>query len=318
MSQNPIERYIWLIDTLRQRGRLTRRQLSELWKLSPHCRNGEEFCRRTLYNYKNSIASLFDLDIEYDKTTYEYYINESRSKGLKFTDWLLNSAAVNEALSASADISDHILLEDVPSAHNLPVILRTLKTSTRLKFDYHNYSRSRPTRNVVLEPYLLRIFKQRWYVIGLNTTDNRLKTYALDRMSHVTDTGEPFVMPDDFNPATYFEYSFGIVVNNTAPRDIVLRVDHHHAKYLADLPLHPSQQQTVHDHYSLFRYKMQVTDDLVQELLSHGSHIVVEEPRELRTRLHEELKKSVEAYEKPPVFKSITSKKTLKVTDVDL
>lgn len=298
MAQTPVERYIWLIDTLRQRGRLTRREINELWRKS-RFGNGEDMCRRTLYNYKNNIAELFDIEIEYDPTTFEYYIIESKSNNTKLTDWLLNSSAVSEALAASRDISDRILLEDVPSAReHLPVILQTLKSRTRIKFDYHNYTRSRPTVGIVFEPYLARIFKQRWYVLGKNLSDKKFKTYALDRMSNVTDTGIEFEMPETFDPQTYFSNSFGIVVNDSEPREIVLKTNHHNAKYLTALPLHSSQQQTVHDNYCLFRYRMQITDDLVQELLSQGSRITVEEPRELRLRMQDELKKSLEAYGK--------------------
>ena len=318
MSQNPIEKYIWLVDTLKQRGKLTRQQISELWSKSMFSKNGEGMCRRTFHNYKNAIESLFDIKIAYNPATFEYHIEEPDEKGRKLTDWLLNSAAVNSALVSSADISDRILLEDVPSARGpLPVVMNTLRASTRLKFDYHNYTRSRPTRGVVLEPYLARIFKQRWYVIGRNVSEDKIKTYALDRMSEVTDTAEMFDIPDWFCPGSYFEYSFGIVVNRSEPKEIVLRTDHHYAKYLEALPLHDSQQQSVHDTYCLFRYRMQVTDDLVQELLSHGSRLVVEEPRELRMRIKEELKRSLEEYEKTTIHSSLR-KTGLPVTDVEV
>lgn len=317
MAHTPVERYVWIVDTLRRRGRLTRRQLNDLWKQSVFCTSGEDLSRRTFYNYRNAILMLFDIEIEYDTVTREYYINESKDKGSNLTDWLLNSAAVNEALVASSQISDRILLEEVPSAVQLPVVFNALKTSTRLKFDYYNFTRSRPTADVMLEPYLARIFKQRWYVIGRNVKDNKLKTYALDRMQRVIDTGETFETPEGFTPDTYFQYSFGIVVNRSAPRDITLRTDHHYAKYLAALPLHPSQEQVIHDQYCIFKYKMQITDDLVQELLGHGSRIVVEEPRELRVRMIDELTKSIDAYQTPPVYKSILKKSdTLPVTDI--
>lgn len=318
MPNPQVEKYIWLIDTLRQRGRMTRRQLNEQWKKSKFS-NGNELCRRTLYNYKNAIAQLFDIEINFDSRTFEYHIDETSKNNGRFTDWLLNSSAVSDALAASRDISDRILLEDIPSARqHLPTVIQALRSSTRLRFDYNNYTRSRPTRGVLLEPYLARIFKQRWYVIGRNVSENRLKTYALDRMSDVTDTAENFVTPEDFDTQNYFKYSFGIVVNRSQPVDIVLRTDHHYAKYLAALPLHPSQQQSVHDFYCLFRYRMQVTEDLVQELLSHGSRIVVEQPRELRVRIREELKKNLDAYDNPPVFNSLVrSANVMPVTDIE-
>lgn len=319
MNRNLIERYIWLVDTLQQRGRMTRRAINDVWRLSRFSRDGEDMCRRTLYNYKNAIAQLFDIYIECDPVTFEYYIDKSRGSSSKFTEWLLNSSAVNDALARSGDISDRILLENVPSAReHLSTVFATLKSRTRLRFDYHNYSRSRPSRGVVIEPYLTRIFKQRWYVIGRNTADNRLKTYALDRMSNVNDTAQTFEMPEDFDAEEYFRYSFGIIVNESEPRDIVIRTDHRTAKFLAALPLHPSQQQTVHDNYCLFRYRMQITDDLVEQILSQGSRIVVEEPRELRVRIREELRRSLEAYDTNPIYSATTSSKyTLPVTDLD-
>ena len=319
MANNLIGRYIWLIDTLRQRGRLTRRELNELWKQSVHSRNGEALCRRTLYNYKNAVAELFDINIECDPASFEYYIADN-GKGSSFTDWLLNSSAVSDALSTSRDISDRIFLENVPSAReHLPVVFKTLKNHTRLKFDYHNYTRSRPSAGVVLEPYLARIFKQRWYVVGNNVRDKKIKTYALDRMSKVTDTGIQFTVPSHFEPEAYFRDSFGIVVNESSPTDIVIRTDHHNAKYLAALPLHPSQQQTVHDHYCLFRYHMQITDDLVQELLSQGSRLIVEQPKELRLRIQDELRKTLNAYEHQPTYSTLRmSGRTLPVTDLEV
>lgn len=319
MSRNPIERYIWLIDTLRQRGRLTRRQISDLWSRTPFSKNGEGICRRTLYNYKNAIASLFEIDIAYDPVTYEYYIKEPEKKESRFTDWLLNAASVSETLTTSRDLSDRILLEDVPSGRGrLPLVIAALRNSSRLVFDYHNYTRSRPTVDIEFEPYLLRIFRQRWYVVGRNIKEQRVKTYALDRMTDITDTGIPFAMPADFDPETYFRYSFGIVVINSRPRDITIRTDHHYAKYLDALPLHASQQKTVHDSYCLFRYKMLITDDLVQELLGLGSRIVVEEPKELRVKIREELRKTLAAYNDSMTFASVrTGSSQLPITDLD-
>lgn len=297
MSRLQFVRCIWLIDVLRRRGRVTRAELERLWQMSVHCTNGEPLSRRTLHNYKNSVAEMFDIHIECDPRTYEYYIVDDDYHNDTYTDWLLNSSAVNEVLAASHDISDRILLEDVPSAREfLPVVFNALKTHSRIKFDYHNYTRSRPTADIVFEPYLARIFKQRWYVVGRNVKENKLKTYALDRMTRVTDTSVVFEMPDDFDPQGYFEHSFGIVVDRSQPRDIVLRTDHHNAKYLQALPLHSSQQMSVNDRYCLFRYRMRITDDLVRELLSYGPRIVVEQPRELRVRMCDELRRALDGY----------------------
>lgn len=319
MSRDLLGRYIWIIDTIKRRGRITRRELNDRWCKSRFCQNDEPLCRRTFYNYKNAIAELFDIEIECDPSTFEYYIAESDIHNDSVTDWLLNSSAVSEALSSSREISDLILLENVPSAReHLALVFETLKSKTRLKFDYQNFTRSRPTTGVELEPYCARIFKQRWYVIGRNVKENKLKTYALDRVSNAVDTGVAFPPPTDFDVSDYFRYSFGIVVNDSEPVDVVLRTDHLNAKYLNALPLHPSQQQVVHDTYCLFRYRMQVTEDLVRELLSYGPRLIVEQPRKLRLRMQDEYRKALEAYSAPIRTKAARSTSKLPITDPEV
>lgn len=306
MSRDLLSRYIWMVDTIRRRGRITRAELAERWKESGPG-GGTDLCRRTFYNYRQTIRELFNITIEVDPATYEYYIAEEDPGNSGVTDWLLNSSAVNEALAGARDISDRILLDDVPSAReHLGTVIESIRSRRRLVFDYHNYSRSRPTRGVQYEPYFLRIFKQRWYVVGRSIADNRIKTYALDRMRSVTLGAEEFEIPANMTPAEYFRDSFGIVVTKTEPRRIAIRTSHRSANYLRDLPLHPSQQEVLHDGFSIFYYKMRITEDLVTELLSYGPRIVVLEPPELRAIMTSNLRDALAGYEATAVTGSAT------------
>ena len=75
MPSSLYARYVWLIDTIKRRGRITRGELDRLWRLSPHGA-GNALCRRTLYNYRAAIQEIFGIDIQCDPATYEYYIAE--------------------------------------------------------------------------------------------------------------------------------------------------------------------------------------------------------------------------------------------------
>lgn len=79
-------------------------------------------------------------------------------------------------------------------------------------------------------------------------------------------------------------------------RKVVLKADPRQAKYLAALPLHHSQIQIVGDRYSLFTLRLRITDDFVEELLSHGQGITVLEPPELRARIKAELSAALKNY----------------------
>lgn len=297
MAKDLYNRYVWMVETIRRRGRITRAELDSRWRASA-LGDGNPLCRRTLYNYRRAIAQLFNINIEVDPATYEYYIAESDGSNRRnVADWLLNSKAVADVLTNATEVSDRIFLEDIPSAReHLGTIITALQQSQSVRFDYHNYARSRPSRGVALEPYFLKLFKQRWYVVGRNVAENKIKTYALDRMRSLTLGASTFEMPATFDPAEYFRDAFGIIVTQGETKRIALRTDHRTAHYLRDLPLHASQEEVVHDGFSIFYYRMKISNDLIMELLSHGPRITVIEPPELRAIMVNEFKAALNNY----------------------
>jgi hypothetical protein len=299
MAKNLISKYIWIVDTIERYGSISRERLSELWMRSDFS-NGEPLPRRTFYNYREGIADTLGIDIEFNKSTYEYHIaNDGSESASKRQQWLLDSMSISGMVSSSVDLSSRIILENVPSAREfLPTVVDAMRQNQRLKFSYKRYRRVNKQYGIVLEPYFVKIFKQLWYVIGYNTADKMIKTYSLDRMSDVIILDEQFEMPQDFDAEAFFADCYGISTSRAEAKRISLKVEPTQAKYFRALPLHPSQQEEVHDNYSIFRYKMYNTYDLRERLLSHGSGVEVLEPRELKTQIIDEMKKALANYEK--------------------
>ncbi len=298
MPRDLFNRYIWLVDTIKRYGKITREELNARWKCSPYS-GGEALPRRTFYNYRQAIEDLFKINIECNPSTFEYYIEESDVHTESMTNWLLNSAAMSNVLSDSREISDRIFLEEVPSAREyLAVVMDGLKENRPINFTYHPYTRVNSTPDVIVEPYFLKIFRQRWYVTGRNVKENVIKTYALDRMSGVTVEQYTFQMPQDFDAETYFRDSFGIVFTQGEVKNVMIKTSARQAKYLRALPLHHSQQEMIHDAYSIFTYRLRITPDFVEELLSHGPQITVLAPPELRAMMVNSLQESLANYEK--------------------
>ena len=103
-------------------------------------------------------------------------------------------------------------------------------------------------------------------------------------------------MPEGFVPEDFFADCYGITINQAEPKRITIKAEPTQAKYLRALPLHPSQQEEIHDNYSIFHYMMRNTYDLRERLLSHGSSIEVIEPPELKAQIVEEMKKAISNY----------------------
>ena len=298
MARNLINRYVWLVDTISRYGRITLKDLNDAW-LRSEISEGKPLARRTFFHYRDGVEEMFDINIQCDKSTFEYYIDDAGGESsARLRSWLVDSVSMSDMLRSAQDISGRIILENVPSAReHLPVIIDAMKQKRRISFSYKSYTRSRPTDGIQLEPYFVKIFKQLWYVIGLNVKDGLIKTYALDRMSRLNLLQETFEMPEDVNPSEFFKDCFGIITNRNSAKRIVLRVEPTQAKYFRALPLHSSQQEEVHDNYSLFTYTMRITYDLKEELMSHGASIEVLEPKELKTLIRTELEQALKNYQ---------------------
>lgn len=300
MSRDLAKRYIWFADTIRRFGRISRARIDRCWAQT-EWGDGRGMPRRTFANYRAGAEQLLGIEIKCDPATYEYYIAEETGVSCgspSVSEWLMNSMAVSEVISNSRDIAGKIFVEDVPSARDhLAPVTDALRRQLPVRFDYHSYHRTTTARDIVLDPYFIKLFRQRWYVVGLNRREGRIKTYALDRISGLTLGTEPFETPADFDAAEYMSPCFGIVFGDGAvPKDVVLRTDALQAKYLRALPLHHSQTEYVHDTMSVFHYRMRVTQDLVEHILSMGPKVVVMQPPELRNMVRNQLRSALAAY----------------------
>ena len=295
MAKDQLSKCLWIADVIRSHPKgITLERISNLWIHDP-ISEGRPLVRRTFISYKKLIFDLFHLDIQCDPKTYEYTINQD-SNHAEVSDWIMQSASTNSIIQGAGDILDRIILEKVPSAgDNLRSMLDAIRAKRPVEFNYQAYTRTIP-KKVSFEPYFVKIFKQRWYVVGRNMDDGKVKTYALDRMADPELTDGHVRMPESLNPSKYFDDAFGIIVTHTKPQHIEIKCDSTQAKYLRALPLHSSQQEMLGDGFSVFTYRMLLTADLLNELLSYGSRIEVLSPTELRTAIAAELRKALDAY----------------------
>lgn len=296
MAKDHLGRCIWIVETIKAHPKgITLKQLSALWEADQIC-DGKPLPRRSFISYKKQIFDLFSIDIKCHPRTFEYTIEQTGIEA-SVSDWIMEATSTSSAIQGARDIADRIVLEKVPSAgDNLRAMLDAIKERRPATFMYHAYTRTE-AKEVKIEPYFVKIFKQRWYVVGRNIDDGKIKTYALDRMSAPRSIDGRVRMPRAMDPATYFDHAFGIVVDHTLPQTVKIKCGPMQAKYLRALPLHSSQTEEVADDHSIFTYRLLLTADLRTELLSYGSRIEVLEPPELRTALADELRAALAAYQ---------------------
>jgi hypothetical protein len=281
MAKDLYNRYIWLVDTIYRAKKITFEELNEKW-IRSEMSEGEEIPLRTFHNHRLAIETLFDINIECDRRNgYVYYIEntEDIEKG-GVRSWLLNTFAVNNLINESHKLKNRILFEKIPSGqHFLTPIIEAMRDGLAIEITHQSFWRDEPY-TFEIEPYCVKIFKQRWYVLAYNPYYEDMRIYSLDRIHNIRTTERKFKISNDFEPATYFDDSFGIIVDeNMDPCTVEIKVFGNQRKYFNALPLHPSQEEiTTTDEYAVFRYFVRPTYDFRQELLSHGAEIEVLSP----------------------------------------
>ena len=154
-------------------------------------------------------------------------------------------------------------------------------------------------RRINAEPYAIKVFKQRWYVLANDDKWEIPAVYALDRIVSLEETNEDFVFPTDFDAEAFFKDCYGVLCGtNDKAQKIVLRAYPPYISYLRTLPLHASQKELESTpEYTDFELYLLPTFDFRQELLCQGNEVEVLKPESFRNEIKEILTKTMERYQ---------------------
>lgn len=284
------KRYFWLIDVIHQSGGISREEINRRWHRSILNESSEtEIPERTFHRHKEAIKELFDISIVCDHSPDRIYRIEDSNIELfdNIRSWMLNTFSLSNILNESHDIQNRILVENIPSSHRFLIdIVNAMRENRTLNISYQNFFNDNPW-NFDIEPYCLKLFRQRWYVLARSPYDNKMRIYGLDRIIELSQTDSRFTLPSDFDADIVFENSIGIIIGtDDKPVDIKFKVTNDQQNYIRSLPLHTSQKE-VHceSDYSVFTIHVKPTFDLIQEFLKYGENLEVLSPLRLRSEI---------------------------------
>jgi predicted DNA-binding transcriptional regulator YafY len=176
-------------------------------------------------------------------------------------------------------------------------VVKAIREKRRIKLSYQKFD-EQSAKEHIIEPYVVREFKSRFYLIGnvITGKTQKVKTYAFDRFVSMQVTDVTF-SGGEFDSEKYFQNVFGITEGDKA-ETVLLSFSPTQGKYVQSQPLHHSQQ-VVKETDTECRISMQVmvNTELVMQLLSYGSGAKVLKPASLAERIKSELKKSIEQYQ---------------------
>jgi predicted DNA-binding transcriptional regulator YafY len=188
------------------------------------------------------------------------------------------------SLNLAQDLKPYVQLENrnPQGTENLYGLLHAIKNKLTIEFSHKKFWEDEST-NRTAEPYALKEFKNRWYLIANDLKDQTVKTFALDRLTDLHISRNSFDFPKNFDLEEKFRFCFGIISPNGLRSEVIeLHFDPDQGKYIKSLPLHASQEILVDNEYE-FRIRLELctTHDFIMELLSFGDTVKVIKPPSL-------------------------------------
>jgi len=194
----------------------------------------------------------------------------------------------NEVISFESNI-------DLKGLEYLTPLFNAIINERVLKIMYQDFKSENPYE-IILHPYYLKQYNNRWFILGLNETLNLIYTLALDRIASVEETNEAYKSTDT-DWKDYFYDMIGVTRTvGVEVREVVLKFLPEVAPYVITKPIHPTQINKNDTSGLEIKIKVIPNYELENVILSYGEKVVVVSPQDLRERIAERLRNASMQY----------------------
>jgi predicted DNA-binding transcriptional regulator YafY len=238
--------------------------------------------KRTFVRDMAEIGEIYGIYIRYDFSARNYFIEEEFDS--EIDNRRLEALDVFNALKVKERQAEHIFLDNrqASGTEHLYCLLHAINKHLQIAFDYQTYYYDNAVERIV-NPLAIKEFKYRWYLFAQNAHNEKIKCYALDRISNLQILTTHFEPQADFKLAEQLKYCFGIMGPNAEqPSEVILSFDPFQGNYIKSLPLHHTQQILIDNEEELrISLTIYLTHDFIMELLSFGETVKAIQPQEL-------------------------------------
>ena len=298
-----IRRYVWLVDTIRRAGRISLEEINSRW-LDNYALNPDhegEIPERTFHRHREAIAELFGVDILCDRATNTYYIKDDGELNKpSFSSWLFNGLSLDNQLMTHEGVKSRIMFEDTPrGAEFLSAIVEAMSTNHVLAMTYRSYNRPEDTEWFI-EPWGLKQYRRRWYLIGNKYGEDTPLTFALDRIVNIEISDKIFEPNNGDNLNELFKEVVGVFVDpDLDVEDVTVRVYGKQRNYFEGTPLHHSQRVIErHTEYTNYGFRLRPEYEFQHEILRLGPEAEILSPQWLRDDMRWYAEESLKHYSK--------------------
>ena len=190
---------------------------------------------------------------------------------------------LNEKLLTSKENKEPIIhFDSVPNLKGLkllnPIYNYILKRQP-IVVRYKPYTTDEMT--LIFHPYLLKEFRNRWFLIGCTDDDLTLFNLALDRINEIAPaTDVEYKENPKFNKSTFYDDVVGVSKNiNNKPMDVVFWASKDERNYIKTKPIHHSQTIVKEDENgTTFKIRVVVNYELYSVFSSYTGGVRILSP----------------------------------------
>lgn len=293
-KQEYFYRYIFIIRKLQSQPYLSFEDMMRFLESSLRRTNSDPdkdytgMSRRTFQRDIKDIKQLFGFEILFDRSRQGYYIDEREGGSLSEQLRILETMEIMTALHFSMGLKAGMLLEkrQAEGSNLLHELLISIEQRTEVRFYYEKYENP-DHRERIVWPLILKEFRYRWYLAGMDKEKQEVRIYALDRIRNLSVSGSRFQINDGHKAhIEMLGHSYGITRQEGLPQQVVLSFTPIQGRYIKSLPLHNSQDIIIDNEQEL-RISLQVyiSPELLMDLMSFGCEVQVMEPSGLAEQL---------------------------------
>jgi len=180
----------------------------------------------------------------------------------------------------------------------LDVLYKAIVSKTTVQLTYQSF-KARQASEIIFYPYLLKEYRNRWFILGMTKKGKEIVTFALDRIQNISLlNSELFREHKTFDPYTYFNDIVG-VTRNTAdtPTHIEFLANRVQAPYIKTKPIHASQKIVEErKEGTIFSIDVVPNFELERELIGFGEGLQVIAPISFMRRIRRKVRLMNEIY----------------------
>ena len=168
-----------------------------------------------------------------------------------------------------------------------------------LRIVYQSFSARQPSEYIIC-PYLLKEFRNRWFLFCSKASNLLMFNLALDRIQSVEPVDVPFRENPDFDPEHFFDDVIGVSKNiGGKPRTIKFWASREQSKYIKTKPIHRSQQlmkENPEDGSCVFRIDVVFNIEMYSVFMSYGPGVRILYPQSAVKYMRDKLRETLDQY----------------------